>query len=331
MYPASSARGGHSITLASPPSIAAALPHLLGFHPRESLLCLWMQEGALVVVQRADLPKAGCDEGGPEFVRAYLEAARNVSCDEAVFVCVTVNDSLAQEMLQQVANACAVPVRARLVLNGSRVKDVGSDRPWAWVSASHRQEASSLLQAPHRSVRRGRDDVVAEQAFDAAATWDLPEDVPVPVGANVLLRFLDAGDFHSPRRCRALRDMALSVHGRDLVMWWCARQPVEERHSLLAALITGLRATTPEGSANLACATAAVAWMAGDGVRANVAVERCLAEHPGNAMARMVESAMAVALSPSVFARMLQDVDPSALGLPPAVVDGSPGPGYSPS
>lgn len=331
MYTTPSARDRHSIALASPQSIAAALPHLMGFHPRESLLCLWTHGGTLVVVQRADLPEAACGDGGSEFVCAYLEAARNVTCDEAVFVCVTKRVALAHALLQQLADACSVPVRALLLINGSRVTDVGGDNRWAWVGTSERQEASLAFDTPQLSVRRDRGDLEAELAFDAAAAWNLPEGVPAPTHADALLTFLDARDFHNPKRCRALRDMTLSVQGRDLVMWWCARQRVAERHSLLAALIVGLRATTPEGSANLACATAAVAWMTGDGVRANIAVDRCLAEHPGHVMARMVESAMSAALAPSVFANMLLEVEPAVLGLSAAAVDASPEPGYSPA
>jgi hypothetical protein len=35
-----------SVTLHNPIGIAASLPHLLGFHPVESLVCLWLREGA---------------------------------------------------------------------------------------------------------------------------------------------------------------------------------------------------------------------------------------------------------------------------------------------
>lgn len=331
MNTAPSIQRPHSIALSSPQSIAAALPYLLGFHPRESLLCLWMHAGELVVVQRADLPEAAGVEDGSAFVSAYLDAARNVSCDQAVFICVSGRVARAEAFLQQVADACSVPVRGRLVINGSRVKEAGTDHPWKWISTTIRQEACLAFDAPHRSVRRNRSDVVAEVSFDANAAWGLPELVSSPTDVDAMLSFLDARDFGNPKRCRALRDMTLSVQGRDLVMWWCARQSVEERHSLLTALVSALRATAPEGSSHLACATAAVAWMSGDGVRANAAVDRCLAEHPDNSMARMVESAMGVALSPGSFARMLLEVEPAVLGLSPGTVDGSAEPGYSPS
>lgn len=318
------------MTLSSPQSIAAALPHLLGFHPRESLLSLWMDAGELVVVQRADLPEA-CGETGSEFAHAYLEAARNVSCDEAVFICVTGRVPWAEALLEQLVTACSVPTRGALVVNGSRVKEVGAAQSWAWVSTAHRQEACSVLDAPDRLVRRDRADVVAELTFDEGVAWELPTSDRIRPDADAMLTFLDARDFGNPRRRRALRDITLSVQGRDLVMWWCARQPVGERHSLLSALVAGLRSTPPQESAHLACATAAVAWMTGDGVRANAAVDRCLAEHPDNTMARMVESAMGVALAPTVFAHMLLAVEPAVLGLSVGAVDGSPGPGYSPA
>ena len=318
------------MTLSSPQSIAAALPHLLGFHPRESLLSLWMDAGELVVVQRADLPEA-CGESGSEFAHAYLEAARNVSCDEAVFICVTARVPWAEALLEQLATACSVPIRGALVVNGSRVKEAGAAQSWAWVSTADRQVAGSVFDAPDRPVHRDRADVVAELAFDEGAEWELPPSDCIPPDADSMLTFLDARDFGNPRRRRTLRNITLSVQGRDLVMWWCARQSVGERHSLLSALVAGLRSTTPQVSAHLACATAAVAWMTGDGVRANAAIDRCLAEHPGNAMALMVESAMGAALAPSVFAQMLLEVEPTALGLAAGAVDGPSGPGYSPA
>ena len=317
----------NSLVLSSPPAIAAALPHLLGFHPRESLVCLWLREQEVLVVQRADLP-AGGDLA--EYARAYLAPAASIGADDVVMVCVTKRPSIGESIIAEVARQSMVPVRARLVVDGSRVRAMDGAGGWQWVSADARQRAEWELVSASRPVRSSRSDVVAEVQFDPQLAWTLPSD-DAPMLAPHALEFLASGNFRAAKRSRMLRDLALTVQGRDLIVWWSARSTLTLRREVLAALLTGLRATPPGESAHLACAAAAVAWMVGDGVRANVALDRCLQEEPEHLFATLVERAMCAAIPPAVFAGYLNEMQPREFGVSQEAVDEVHGGRYSPA
>lgn len=319
-----------SLVLSSPVTIAAALPYLLGFHPRDSLISLWLRDREVVVVQRADLPADRDGAAVTAYLHAYLSAASGIGADEVVTVCVTSDPSIGESMLVQITGACEVPVKARLIVHGSRVRAMDGAGGWQWVSADARQHAEWELAHTTRPVRCSRSDVLAEVQFDPELVWTLPSD-GAPMPAPHALEFLASGDFRTDKRSRLLRDVAMTVQGRDLIVWWCARSTLAWRRELLAALLIGLRATPPGESAHLACAAAAVAWMVGDGVRANAALDRCLEEEPEHLFATLVERAMRAAIPPYVFAGYLKEMQPHEFGLSQEAVDEAQDGRYTPA
>lgn len=321
------------VGLSTPQAIAAALPHLMGFHPQESLICLWLLDGELLVVQRADLPQTF---PARDYLRAYLEAAENIRADEVLIICATRHVDLARELVHDLADMVDVAVRGRFLLSGGYVhdacgQDASSDGLSRWISPEDRQRAAKVFgsSSPERAVRRSRSDVVSEVEFDRTTQWhdEDEDDETAAQDVTALAHVLARGDWSMSQSQRLLRDGSQTVPGRDLVMWWCARLDSAQRGLLLVALLAGLRATRQ--GAHLACATAGVAWMCGDGVRANAALDRCLREDPSNVMGQMLESAMAAAVAPSVFAQMLADVEPDVVGLDRGLVDEISIPGYS--
>lgn len=316
-----------TIGLASPQAIAAALPHLLGFHPEESLICLWLHDGELLVLQRADLP---ADKQELGYVEAFLDAASNIQANELVIVCVTRDVQKGKRVVRGVVDRARSHVRSGLILSGGRVRSVEPGGQWRWVSVHERQHAARIFgpRADGRPIRRTRHEVASEVDYDHAMQWAQPggTDVDVDHLSDVLAR----ADFAGHQVRLLLRDGAMGVSGRDLIMWWGSRVATHKRHELLEALLVGLRSTPPGHGAHLACAVAATAWLCGDGVRANAALARCLDEDPVNAMGRMLESAMGAAVPPAAFAQMLGDVGPEVVGATQAVVDSLERCGYSP-
>lgn len=315
-----------TIRLGSPPTVAAALPHLLGFHPDESMICLWLCSGELVVVQRADLPDG---EGRCDFVEAYLEAAANIHADEVVIVCVTRRADEALLLVRNIEEHVDVHVRRALIMCGGQVRSTEPGEKWHWVSAHERQSAADVFgaQVDARPVQRTRREVVSEVDYDESMRWEL--DLMKSQDVTALCAVLARGDLTGLQERRELRDAAMGVRGRDLVMWWCARVMIDKRRELLEALLVALRATPPGLAGHLACAAAATAWLCGDGVRANAALDRCLDEDPLNSMGRMLGSAMGAAVSPAAITQMLGEVGPEVVGASEAVVDSLRECGYS--
>ena len=68
-----------NVVLRSPGEFAAAVPALLGFHPKGSLVAVFLSEGRILVTMRVDLPEhlAGC-------VTSATGTARRVGADEVV-------------------------------------------------------------------------------------------------------------------------------------------------------------------------------------------------------------------------------------------------------
>lgn len=69
---------------------------------------------------------------------------------------------------------------------------------------------------------------------------------------------------------------------RDAVLWCAARLTVVDRRALLRHLVEALAAAAPGRAASIAAATVVVAWLCGNGVRANAAIDRCLIKDPDN-------------------------------------------------
>lgn len=325
---------GSGIALHTPQSIAAALPHLLGFHPDESLICLWLRDRGVLVVQRADLPCVDPDgsDGAvlvDAFLEAYLQAAAHIEADEVLIVCATRKPAPGRTLVSRLADRVGVRVRVALVITGGMVHEVDNPGRWHWISTDDRQDASRWFEGAHTGIvpARSREDVICEVEFDECAHWPLRADDAEPADLDEVIAVLTSGNWSTPTARRTIRDAGLTVEGRDLIMWWCARSAIGRRRALMEALLAGLRAT--RHGPNLACAAAASAWLCGDGVRTNGALDRCLREDPHHVMGRMLRAAMTTAVPPAAFARMLQDVDPGVVGVDPGVVDEVSVPGYS--
>lgn len=305
-----------AIALGTPQALAAGLPHLLGFHPEESLICVWLLGDQVLVVQRADLPVTDIDR---RYVEAYFACASNIAANEVMVVCVTRRPGVGEQSIELatewLSHHSDVGLRGSLIISGSRVRDVGGE--WQWVSSQDRQLAACIFDTDPTAapMQRTRADVAREVDFDDQVPA-VHEDhhVDSTTGLDVLRDVLAGGRWSGVAARRALRAGASSVRGRDLVIWWCATCDLTKRRELLRALFAGLRETPPGSAGHLACAAAAVAWMCGDGVRSNAALDRCLDEDPGNTMGRMLEAAISSALAPADFARMIAQVPPAVVG-----------------
>lgn len=322
-----------SLLLADPRVVVAALPHLLGFHPRESLVCLWLAGNELVVLQRADLPEVHLPEVIDEYLDAYLAPARQVRCDGVVPVCVTKRSDLASEVAILLPDVTPVHVRGLLITDGSRVRDARARGRWNWISTADRQHAAEMFAASCHQVAgaplRDRAQVVAEVEFDPSAVANRPPRDWGDESRAMLSEALRSGPDAILRDTHLVAQIGVHVQGRDALLWWAAHTEPARRRELLDGVLSALRATPPGCAANLASLCAAVAWMCGDGVRANAAVDRCLAEDGDHILGRMIEAAMVTAVPPSSFIDMVQQIEARTVGLDEGCVDVSLWGGYS--
>lgn len=330
--------------ITSPSQIAAALPHLLGFHPRESLVVLWMAEDTLVVAQRADLEPTMASR---DFVDAFLAPTAHIAATCAVAIVVTADGESTRGLEIELRRRCRVSLRSVLVVQGSRVRESsrqGECGPWIWISAADRTWARENFPGtepqPHRAA------IVREMAPNVP-----PNVPPKEVAAGGRGESPKSGEIHAPGftagaietlvrmfsghpagwRSSLVGDGAACVAGRDLVVWWAARLRGSERERLLELLIEALGRTPQGKAAEIAAATGVVAWLCGDGVRANAALDRCLAEDRRNSLGMMLDAVIAAGVPPHSVESMLLEIDAETAGIPEGLMDVETGRRYSPA
>ena len=313
-------------TVTTARGVAASLPHLLGFHPHESLVCLWMRDGMLVVAQRADLPDLSgpaIGEDAAEFAHAYLAAARNADANEVVAVIVDGEEPIVVAVMQALLEYLgSMPVRLRslLVVRGSQVRDVlKEDAPWEWIDTKSRQYAATAIGRHEPALSRDRIqsecDPVPEHTL-AVSPGGGVDDRTMIEATGALIDFIEEavdGRHLADLGDRTLRDACSGRVGRDIVLWWAARAESRERHRLLQALVRCTRSTPLGAGGHVAAAASAVAWMCGDGVRANVALDRCLLDDPDNYMGELLATVIATGIPPTSVAELLGSVEWSVL------------------
>lgn len=314
-------------SLTDPEQIAAALPYLLGFHPQESLVFLWLNNYELVVAQRADLCP---DMPSDEYAQSFCAPGSNIPADSVLGVCVSRQTQRWVPLWRALDTVCPVPIRARLHMSGSRVGPVDPDghvvKPWRWIGVGERDSAARDFAG--RQPKRSRDRLLREVEFEPRieSLHGSLVDATEPVNgaeARSTIGNLAAMLARQPFVCspRLLAETAVEPLGRDLVMWCAARMPTADARSLLHGLLRALRATPHGDGANLAAAASVVAWLGGDGARANAAIERCLTEDPSSTMAALMDQTIEHAISPEQVREMFVSVPVSALGLAEGLLD----------
>ena len=314
-------------SLTDPPQIAASLPYLLGFHPQESLVFLWLKSNTLIVAQRADLcPGLPSDE----YAESFCGPGSNIPADSVLGICVSRQTRGWVPLWRHLDSVCPVPIRARLHVSGSKVAPVTPDgrlsKPWRWIGVRERDAASRDF--PDRRPQRGRDRLKDEVEYDPSRAIGDECLVDEPTRIRTRPNQSNLGQLASmlarqPLMCspRLLADAAREHQGRDLVLWCAARMGVADCRSLLDGLLEALRGTRVGAGAHLAAAASVVAWLCGDGARANAAVERCLTEDPGNTMGALIDQTIAHAIPPAQVREMFVDTPLSVLGLAEGLLD----------
>jgi len=301
-----------TIRLNTPAQIAASLPYLLGFTPQESLALLWLRDGGLWVTQRVDLP-ASLDH---DEIAAYQEGVfgNHVAeqADGVIPVVVTANTGpAADRVLAMLTQGMA---RQDQMLDRGLITDLSIVRGYgrSETEAVHNLDsplASGTQRPVHNRVQLEKEyapaDTITEDALAAqrdGGSRDLAwiVDVLDDAGAAVL-----AGDSITEEQTAALMVAFEDIRARDLFvgrMAHCDTKPVAATARLAQRSPENVRAT---------CATIAAlaAYLSGDGVRANIALDVALSVDPENSLAQLVAMSIKTAVSPQDVREMLKQAD----------------------
>ncbi|WP_347057284.1 DUF4192 domain-containing protein [Blastococcus sp. HT6-30] len=343
------------VRISDPGEVAAALPHLLGFHPSESLVLIGLggpSGGRVGLTVRGDIPTAG---DGAATARLL---ARGLRTDDPAAALVVVVSEVADELDEGPARGCGLPHRSlvhELVLALAAVdvpvRDVLLVRRGRWwsydcphpccapsagtplpggvsvlavasvstgqVVAADRRALAARLTAPPGAVAGVR----RACARVAAGSQQVVEAAPAAASDAVVRRAVARSRPGAPAGAGPLDDDELARLLRilqDVGARDRALQLALGEDAVAAELLwtdCTRRAPAPLDAAP-ATLLAVSAWLRGDGALANVALDRALRSDPGYSLARLLSQALAACLPPAELRTLI--VRAGAPGLPRA-------------
>lgn len=307
------------LTLRTPYDVAGAVPHLLGFTPANSLVAICLQARQVRLTLRVDLPRRGDERA---FVEDLVARIVQAGVGEVLLVCFTDRSATSVAALPRsglLRRTSSALLEAGLLHRESLL--VARGRWWSYTCPlpqccprtgtplPESTAALSTLSAERvlsgRSVFASRDELAA--TIEAAE--DLPTDV-TPAGPAVApavllalaARLREGGTTADvPARDRAAVALGLAdVVWRDEVLSWLATLQLTDA----VALMSDLSRQVPDDRAAPVCAVLAwIAYAAGDGGLANMAVDRALRAEPGYSLALLVNETIARQVEPEVLRR----------------------------
>ena len=334
------------VRLSGPADVLSSIPHLLGFHPTESLviMCLSGPRRRQRLIMRVDLP-AAADEA-----QIAVELAARVAhegADSVVIICYTASPDavgklpgagLVRGLAGQLADR-DIEVHDAYLARGTRW--------WSYVCTDTRccpragtalpdeaSAAAGVLAA--EAVWRGsatmpdRAALVASIAPDAVAvaaagralldevegigdaSWLADESwSPAAVeelAGSLLKRYREGHPGLSGAQAARLRAGLRDVRVRDEIATWGLDPAPEALLSLLADLV---RACPAQDAAPACTLLAWVAYLGGNGPLANVALDRAFEAEGNYSMALLLDDALAAQLPPAAIRHITATAEPT--------------------
>ncbi len=309
-----------TLTARRPEDLVAAVPVVLGFRPRDSLVMLTF-DAPRCFHARIDLPphaELPSSVGG--MVDALLEPAVTQRVGRVVFVFYTDDASLAARAAQPLHRAFAaqrIGVVDVLRAHEGRwwrvpCRPGGTEsEPFAYDEGSHPFAAQAVFEG--RVTLDSRDalrETLAPVAVDQRRLADLQGRLPDPGPAEVgwvreLLARCAAGGAEpdDDEAARVLRAV-VRVDVRDAALFAVSQSTVEAHLRLWSELLR--RAPEPQ-VAEAAVVTAFCAWQAGHGALAWCALDRCREADPDHPLAACLAECLSRAVPPSAWEDVASD------------------------
>jgi hypothetical protein len=310
--------------ITQPDHVILAIPYLLGFAPRNSMVLVWIRDGSIVLTQRYDLGESVSHE-------VLQQAADHVGAT-GVVVSAFVEDEPSENHRQRVRD---------LVSGLSHVIDaivVHKDR---WISALCRE---SCCPAEGRIIDdSAADEIAVHFIHDGVRVQPSRQSLSEEISPNAAMvkaveEFLAAHDnsridvanpgdaieaIHDMWRLHvrqevttaSIQDCIAHISAlkddrvRDGLLWHLSQFPPSELRSLGDYLNHVLQGCPETDIPPLATLSAITRWLAGDGARAWVNLDRVLSVDPDYALANLASTALSTGLPPDQWRKMLSQID----------------------
>jgi hypothetical protein len=293
-----------TLTARSPEDVLAAVPVVLGFEPRDSVVMLTFG-GVETFHARVDLPPPAEVE---DAVDLLLDPARRHRVARVVFVVYADDGPAARTVVRRLRRAfprAGIDVVEVLRAHAGRWFAPGrSGVPLHGVPydvSDHAFRAQAVVEGI--VVHRSRAELEAllrplPDAVDRVA-WALRRAAPSPPGeiTDLVDARLEAGRFSDVELARVLLGLG-EAGGRDAA-WATINRDTALDHVRLWT--EAVQRSPDELVAGPAAVLGLAAWLAGHGALAWCAVDRCLAADPDNSLAALVADVLTRAVPPSAW------------------------------
>jgi len=318
-------RNGSTMNLHGPDEVIASVPYLLGFHPNESLVLMWLVDGGLAMTQRLDL------DGLPQSIDAadaLLAPGIRIGASQVVVLLYTSTEPAPMAWITRFAD------------HGIDVVDIvrtSGDRWWSLLCTQECCPPAGRVIDPQMKEKVAARFVLDGQVAYADRSELVREIEPDPIAVAASLRALEAMPAQSPnalaatclrqwsrverQRHRRIRARVCATHiialrhiaTRDYLGWHLAQR---ERDSLLATcwlMRTVLRGAPVGDVAPIGTMAGIAHWLAGDGARASVCLDRALADDPQYVLAQLIARSIQAGLPPGEWRALLRSLPVNAL------------------
>ena len=321
-----------ALSLSNRDTVLCAVPHLLGFTPERSAVLIWLSNRRILLTQRLDLPHPSVDLD--TWVQVAWNHAAAPVADELVVVMVGDEADVAaptRALLDRAAEA-DLPVKDALRLVGDRWWSLLCDDPDCCPPEGRVLDPGVRLEVAAEFAGAGSAPLGSRAELAAAVDEDptLVAEVTAvgrrPVRGRQreqwrdrvlgdLLEYLlgdtGAGDSgalpDASARATMLEGLA-DVRVRDTLLWEACRWDGDQV-ALAIDRVAFLVRSAPVGLvAPVATCAAVCAWLAGDGARALVALERATADDPAYSLAGLVLASIRGGLPPSLWRAAMGDL-----------------------
>lgn len=317
----SSSSSLEALSLRSPDALLSALPYLLGFTPTESVVLVWLRRGRILLTQRLDLPGRSVPAA---WSAAAWEHRAAMQADETVVVLVSatsVPDSV-QDAILRGAQSRGIAVRDVLQLHGQRWRSLLCTDASCCPSAGRSidAEVSALVAAEFTLLGRApvgsRDEIAASMQPDAAAVERMAEllraqgSPPSRPAARerwretalaAVARVMAAGAGADAHDVALVLTGVADIRVRDAALWDAAQLDLDGLGTALTGFSHATRQAPSPCVAPVATCAAVLAWLAGDGVRAGIALERALSADSDYSLALLVDAALRAGMPPATW------------------------------
>ena len=324
--------------------LIASIPFLLGFHPTNSVVLMWLSHGKVQLTQRVDVI-ASRDVGtnvnaSPDDLHSWADevasAVRNIVADQVVITVFLDSppehsgwcDSLVAGLCRSVIDRDIYLMGAWLVIEDQWCAfDFGQaafQDDWQVLDPAIEAEvcqdfaASGYIQVPQRAdleaevlPNSDRQTTVLEiLSSNARLGIALGDEQQRDYLIDDLWRNLGQDDLPNEviaMTARALTDVCI----RDCVLWKLSSEPID---ATMAARLRELVRCVPLGKrAPIATLSAIYAWMMGDGARANISLDIAFEDDPNYELGSLLAMALTNALPPSRWLEMMSSLTYAAV------------------